>query len=477
MGLTASEDVLAQDRFLFYQLLASTAEHVYLTCPRFSDDIELLASTFLASLKDAAPVQTGNDTLLEVFAQTSATFSAYLSANLKSGLAAEQLEWFKDWLVVTSQPAATYWLTGVDNAYRKLNRSGRNRHEGNLQDSPVAVQLLQQTFAAKPFSITALESYAFCPMQYFLNRILQLEEEEEIEAEITALEKGSLVHRILFRFYTESADKKSILNPDEPLGLLLKIAKEEFDRLPYSGLLWTLEKEIYFGREGVPGLWEKFIDLERAEISASGFHPAHFEVAFGRAGGGRYQDPLSSPRPVTIQQRDKKVRLVGKIDRVDINQLQQCFIFDYKISSRVDNITIEDLYQGSSLQLPVYLHVIGRLLPEVVPVAAGYYQVRDADHCQRYTVFADSGGQTGRFDKIKVKTLLPVKIEGEEITLDYLIRRSLDFVIDYTENISRGKFYHTNQPEDARCQNYCPYNKICRKDVAKLKALTASAEN
>ncbi len=53
MGLTASEDILAQDRFLFYQLLASSAEQVYLTCPKFSNDIELLPSTFLASLKDA----------------------------------------------------------------------------------------------------------------------------------------------------------------------------------------------------------------------------------------------------------------------------------------------------------------------------------------------------------------------------------------------------------------------------------------
>jgi hypothetical protein len=121
--------------------------------------------------------------------------------------------------------------------------------------------------------------------------------------------------------------------------------------------------------------------------------------------------------------------------------------------------------------------VIGRLLPKAAPVAAGYYQVRDADHCQRYTVFADSGAQPDRFDKKKVKTLLPVKIDGEEITLNVLIGRSLDFVIEYMENISRGKFYHTTQPEDERCQSYCPYNKICRKDVAKLKALAAAAEN
>ncbi len=164
--------------------------------------------------------------------------------------------------------AATHWLTGVENAYRKLNRFSRNRFEGNLQENSVAVELLQQTFASKPFSITALESYAFCPMQYFLNRIMKLAEEEEVEAEITALEKGSLVHRILFRFYAELADKKSSLNPGDQLGLLVKIAAEEFDKLPYSGLLWTLEKEIYFGREGVPGLWEKFIDLETAEITA-----------------------------------------------------------------------------------------------------------------------------------------------------------------------------------------------------------------
>jgi ATP-dependent helicase/DNAse subunit B len=477
MGLTASEDVLAQDRFLLYQLLSSNAQQIYLTCPKFSGDIELLPSTFLASLRDTGQLNETDQTVSETFILTGSSFSEYLSSRIKSGLDFQHLRWFKDWLSINSIPAAEHWLAGVETGYKKLNRNTRNRYEGNLEENPVVAQNLRQAFGAKPFSITALESYAFCPMQYFLNRILKLEEEEELEAGITAMEKGLLVHRILFRFYSELTIKNAAANPRDHYNLLVRIAGEEFDKLPYSGLLWSLEKEVYFGRAGVPGLWEKFIDLETAEIADSGFQPAHFEVAFGRAGSGRYQDPFSSPQPILIQGHGKKVKLIGKIDRVDIHQRKHLLVFDYKISSTVSNIKIDDLYRGYSLQLPVYLYAIGQLLPQGSPAAAGYYQVRDADHCQRYIVFADTSRQPDLLGKKKVKTVLPLKIEGQEITLRNLIDRSLNFVIEYTDNINRGKFYHTSRPEDERCRSYCPYNKICRKDVAKLKSMAAGEKN
>jgi ATP-dependent helicase/nuclease subunit B len=478
MGLSASEDILNQDRFLFYQLLSSPAEQIYLTCPRFEEDIELLPSTFLASLRDSGYALDERGPVSEIFTLTRGSFIDYLATVLKTGLGTAQQEWFKNWLTITGLPAAAHWLTGVEISYNKLNRSSRNRFEGNLADNPLVGQHLRNRLGNKPFSITALESYAFCPMQYFLERILKLEEEPEIEDEITALEKGSLVHRILFRFYTELKSKNGLSNPKAHYDLLLRIAGEEFDRLPYSGLLWTLEKETYFGREGLrPGLWEKFLELETEEITTCGFKPSHFEVAFGRVGNGRYQDALSSPQAIAVQHQGKKVRLIGKIDRADINVQHQLLVFDYKISSRVDRVKVENIYRGESLQLPVYLYVIGQLLPQIDPLGAGYYQVRDADHCQRRLVFAGRSREANLFPGKKVTTVMPVRIDDQEITLQNLIDKALDFIVEYTDSIKQGKFYHTTRPDDERCRSFCPYNKVCRKDVAKLKALAVQAEN
>jgi ATP-dependent helicase/DNAse subunit B len=114
MGLTASEDVLAQDRFLFYQLLTSGAEHIYLTCPRFREDIELLPSTFLTSLREAGVLNGGAQERAESNILTNSTLPEHLSAAFKSGLTDQQQEWFKGWLVVNSLPAAEHWLSGVE---------------------------------------------------------------------------------------------------------------------------------------------------------------------------------------------------------------------------------------------------------------------------------------------------------------------------------------------------------------------------
>ena len=477
MGLTASEDILAQDRFIFYQLLSSGVDKIYLCFPKFDQDVELLPSTFLSNLKEVGTVVTGNAPIPDEFLLNRNTMAEYLSINLKSGLNEQQITWFNDWASQVDRTVTGNWLEGIEISYKRLARSTVNRFEGNLHDIPGVVEQLENKLGNKPFSITALETYAFCPMQYFLNRILKLAEEPEMEEIITPLEKGSLVHRILFRFYSLLKKSDTASEPAAHSDLLIKTALEEFDKLPYSGLPWTLEKEIYFGRPDLPGLWEKFLEVEKEEIAGTGFHPRYFEVAFGRIGSSRFQDPVSTRQPLVIKRKGKEVKLIGKIDRVDINRDNHFLVLDYKISRTVHAVKVEDLYHGRSLQLPVYLYAVSNRIDQILPVAAGYFQVRDAEHCERRLVFADVTREPDLMNKIKPKSMLPAKIAAEEVTLRQLVERSLDFVVAYTDDIRSGKFYHTTQPEDARCQSYCPYNKICRKDVMKLKFLSAQREN
>ena len=48
MGLVATENLLDQDRFIFYSLLDSRAKKVYLTYPKYEQDRMLPASTFIS---------------------------------------------------------------------------------------------------------------------------------------------------------------------------------------------------------------------------------------------------------------------------------------------------------------------------------------------------------------------------------------------------------------------------------------------
>ena len=61
------------------------------------------------------------------------------------------------------------------------------------------------------FSITQLETYAVCPYRYFAERVLRLDIFEEPTEEIEALELGSLIHSILFVFYSKLKKENIVL--------------------------------------------------------------------------------------------------------------------------------------------------------------------------------------------------------------------------------------------------------------------------
>ena len=91
----------------------------------------------------------------------------------------------------------------------------------------------------QPVSASRLEMWARCPYQYFLSRSLGLEGLPEAEAEeISALDRGSLVHRILERF---------VGAPARDLETLLAVAVDEFAAAEQQGitgyhLLWEIQQ-------------------------------------------------------------------------------------------------------------------------------------------------------------------------------------------------------------------------------------------
>ena len=61
------------------------------------------------------------------------------------------------------------------------------------------------------YSVTELEIYARCPFQYFINNVLKFRvEEDETEDELSGLERGSLLHDVLFEFYNNRHNQKRL---------------------------------------------------------------------------------------------------------------------------------------------------------------------------------------------------------------------------------------------------------------------------
>ena len=135
---------------------------------------------------------------------------------------------------IASNPRMTAALDARD----ARNGSVLSPWDGRVElDIPVVAAIGTREY---PVSPSALETWATCPHKFFLSRVLRLSalpgEEEE---DMSALERGVLVHRILERFVKERRQTDA--------GLL-ELAEEQFgiaERRGVTGypLLWDLAKE------------------------------------------------------------------------------------------------------------------------------------------------------------------------------------------------------------------------------------------
>ncbi len=209
------------------------------------------------------------------------------------------------------------------------------------------------TSAGGSISATRIESYIHCPYQYLQRYVLRLDEPEDPETvfSISAMDRGSLAHRILERTYRALQEAKLLplttgILP-EAKSILKQIAADEFHRA---------EREVAVG---LPLLWEIAREELLASISGlllaeleSGGHwiPEDFEVNFGQGRGGisvRLDMAAKKPSDPPIS-----ISLEGKIDRLDLAARGGAFrIVDYK-SGHLPELPFN---RGESLQLPIYL--------------------------------------------------------------------------------------------------------------------------
>jgi len=227
-------------------------------------------------------------------------------------------------------------------------------------------------------SPTRLETYAACPFGYLMDHILEIEPlvEPEEARTISPLDKGAVVHTILWKFFTALKEKKGEpLSVDTKDGaLLMQIASQVFKRFEKTGVtgfhvMWDLEKEAILA--WLEGLLDEETDQEE-------FHPAYFEVRYGMRPWTSEESEISTDTAVPLKFGERKVLLRGKIDRIDLSgDGRKARVIDYKTGK--PHAKQDDLQGGRTLQLPLYIHAARHILkslhPEVAEIAAEYYHL------------------------------------------------------------------------------------------------------
>ena len=206
--------------------------------------------------------------------------------------------------------------------------------------------------AGKRVSPTSLETYGACGYRYFARSVLRLnvvEEPDEREM-MGAAERGSVIHRVLERFFLlqqergRPAAKETWTAADETL--LLQIAGEELANAAARGQTGL---EVYSKHEArtIGSDLRQFLIADNAFRQETGAVPAEFEQAI----------PETEIAGVTLR---------GRVDRVDRTaDGRAAWVIDYKTGSTYEFRDVmsgkgsDPLLGGRKLQLPTYLAAAG----------------------------------------------------------------------------------------------------------------------
>ena len=444
------EEQLLDNRFMFYRVLKSFRERLYLLVPQREREAELTPSPFLGQLKAIADVET-----IKV-------------ANPERGSVPGFLSTYGNHVWTASTPSDQEFPAEIANmrllidhviSVEKSREETHERlaYEGVLTAGPLLAESRDGLEKRRRwnYSVTELETYAKCPFQYFVNNVLRFRvEEDETEDELSSLERGSLLHKVLFTFYYKRRERE-----DPPIGRCndadFEEAIQQLDKIleNASEEHRGQRKEAPIGENNL--FWET--DIGKLRVALRKWLEAertydvpvlsrYFEVGFGPEGEPRSpelrRDPeLSCTTPISIG----NVGMTGKIDRIDLGN-GAFNVIDYKTGS--STIRMPEILSGRSLQLPIYLQIAKKLLDNNgiagLESASGLYHKIRLDQCTvelgigtdflNGDAFKNYNGTDWRSVSSRSGQLL-----DDEIFDDRLVRVS-GYVQQYVDSISKGNF-------------------------------------
>lgn len=326
---------MARERYLGYIACTRASEQLIATCSRQDFKGEALnASTFVANLLRIFPRLE-----IEQFTDEIESRDMQHVIELLPGLLREE---------ITGELQS---LPGVELLSAQWRRWQTLPGPNKLVLSPVVADALYGPELRS--SISALETFAGCPFEYFVRYGLRADERAVFEAD--PRQTGSFQHEILRRFHDQLRDDGKQWRDITPQNARERISAIGSELSPNfaEGLFAADERSRFVAR----ALIEQLQNLMAALVGWMDqyeFDPRKVELAFG-------VEPNDLPAWKLALGRGKQLVLRGKIDRIDLWRAPNSdeawvVIIDYKSSgARLDPVF---LHYGLQLQLLSYLNAL-----------------------------------------------------------------------------------------------------------------------
>ena len=452
-------------RYLFYQAVSSFKKNLFLVSAMQTDDVRLIRSSFVDEFIKIVEPSFINETKIGM--QNIYNVQQLIERYPVSGVQPPVSE-----LLPTNVPRC---ITAELERYKNNKES---EFHGKI-NRPELIESLSVGFADRIFSSSQLESLAKCGFQFFTRRILQIAEIPEVETSLSAIERGAVLHKILYRFYNELSQKGELERAVQKLPLLLDIGRKVLDELGIEHDLFEVEKEAILGNENIHGTLELFLTKVQAKLSEYGFHPQEFEVSFGMSGEDEPSAVKVGGRLDLRPRRDSLSRtaLRGKIDRIDFNE-DGSWIFDYKTSAdppKHKDVIKDKIYP----QLLLYLNALRQIADDNKPAGAPVRQstlqcagaafisinrdklLKSEDGSDLIKFIVQSAGEELKYNPTFGSKSKTVSTENYPKTMDALMKETELFIEEKISEVRSGQFNLTRFSRERVCK-FCSYSEACR---------------
>jgi len=296
----------------------------------------------------------------------------------------------------------------------------------------------------RDWSERSLNMYTLCPFQFFCNYVLRVMASDEVEDDIDARDRGSMLHEVVKQFEAELGG-----NPPDPAladayaKRIVEIAKVVFGagQCERSSVPGNLARAFYSGMaRRLTGFVHS--EVERAASTGGVWSPDKLEWTFGSAFG-------RSGTAVEVTAGDVRVSVRGVVDRIDRGPGGIMAIYDYK-SSKPPSLTA--VVNGSELQLGLYALVAEEVFG--APVAGVWYIQLPAE-----------GRGTGAFREAFAKHV--ASASSQQRMSEAKWQAFMDVVRERLAQCHRGEQAGEFAPTPSKhnCRN-CKYPSVCRAGYA-----------
>ena len=427
------ESIQEEERLLYYISLSRADEKIYLCYPSVdSDGGEIIRSNFVDRTEETYRMLTDEECIPTFYGDIKKFRNDQLPFTSEDEL-----------LRAMAQDYAPKFGNESDfqlkQSYKMMKEAGIRQsrklpaYSGLIEEPSASATLTELLEGKSVWSATELERYGKCPFLFLIEKLFRLEKSEEFLEQISPLERGSFYHEVLKIFYEAQIAKPLSIDGAEYKNLLAKIITDvsknpDYRRHNIAPILWEIElTEV---EENLLRYIETDLQPSESELSSLAV-----EVGFGAADKS-FESSYSTDRPLIIENDGIRVSLKGRIDRIDSNKSRSEFsVIDYKSGGIPDRKSIQD---GINLQLPIYLEAVRQLI---------------LDKHQ-------SQPRTGYYYSLKSSRKLLIFENDKGINWDDAFKPTKDYIIEYVNNIGRGRF--PVEPKD--CRKPCDFADLCRQN-------------